>query len=168
MLCFEKQKFCRRKEGYGSGIIETRLCESDKFKYHFSPKKGMNEKIAEKYVLLIVIVVATLAVITLLSSVLTNEGSVTGAAVRGQIETLCKDSDGSNAERKGSVSVFYGSQFPDQCYDDKAASEDPVNNGRYLRETVCKNNEASYNVYDCGKNKCQYGACVGMGYTLIK
>lgn len=128
----------------------------------------MNEKAAEKWVLLIVIAVASLAVITLLSSVLTSEtADMTGAAVRGQITTLCKDSDAGNAERKGIVNVFYGSQFPDQCYTDKAATKEPVNNGRYLREMICDDNEVSYNVYDCGTNKCQYGACVGAGYTKM-
>ncbi len=131
----------------------------------------MDEKKAEWYVLLVVVAVASLAVITFFTSALTttsSDESLTGAAIVGQIAKLCKDSDGSNAERKGIVSVFYGSQFPDQCYDDKAASEDPVNNGRYLRETVCKDNEPSYKVYDCGKNKCQYGACVSIGYSLVK
>lgn len=130
----------------------------------------MDEKRAEFYVLLIVVAVGSLAILTFFTSSLTtsSDESLTGAAVVGQIATFCKDSDGNNAERKGIVNVFYGSQFPDQCYSDKAASEDPVNNGRYLRETVCKDNEPSYKVYDCGKNKCQYGACVSIGYSLVK
>ncbi|MEK6921443.1 MAG: hypothetical protein AABX82_06155, partial [Nanoarchaeota archaeon] len=89
----------------------------------------MNEKKAEWYVLLVVVAVASLAILTFFTSALTStssDESLTGAAVVGQIATLCKDSDGSNAEKKGVVSVFYGSQFPDQCYDDKAATEDPV------------------------------------------
>lgn len=128
----------------------------------------MNEKVAQKYILLIVLVVASLAVVTLLSSVLTAQGDMTGAVVKGAIATLCKDNDASNAENKGIVSVYYGSQFPDQCYTDKAAAEDPVNTGRYLREMICDDNEVSYTIYDCGKNKCQYGACVGSTYTVLK
>lgn len=131
----------------------------------------MNEKRVELYVLLLVVAVASLAILTFFTSSITTanaDESLTGAVVKGQIATLCKDSDAANAERKGIVSIFYGSQFPDQCYDDKAASEDPVNNGRYLRETICANNEPSYKVYDCGKNKCQYGACVSIGYSVVK
>ncbi len=125
----------------------------------------------EKCILLIVMAVASFAILTFFTLWITtaqSEESLTGAVVKGQITTLCKDSDGTNGERKGIVTVFYGSLFPDQCYDDKAASEDPVNNGRYLRETICKNNEPSYKIYDCGKNKCQYGACVSIGYFLVK
>ena len=131
----------------------------------------MDEKKAEWYVLLVVVGVASLAVLTFFTSALTttnSDESLTGAVVKGQIATLCKDSDGSNAEKKGVVSVFYGSLFPDQCYDDKAATEEPVNNGRYLREIVCVDNEPSYKVYDCGNNKCQYGACASIGYSLVK
>ena len=128
----------------------------------------MDEKVSRKYLLLIVVLVASLAVVTLLSSVLTTETAVTGAAVRGQIATLCKDSDASNAENKGIVNIYYGSQFPDQCYTDKTAAEDPVNAGRYLREMICDDNEVSYKVDDCGINKCQYGACVGSTYSVMK
>ena len=128
----------------------------------------MDEKVAQKYLLLIVVAVASLAVVTLLSSVLTGSADMTGAAVRGQIVTLCKDNDASNAENKGIVSIYYGSQFPDQCYTDKAAAEDPVNTGRYLREMICDDNDVSYKVYDCGTNKCQYGACVGSTSSLVK
>ncbi len=129
----------------------------------------MNEKVVQKYLLLIVIAVASLAVVTLLSSVLTTESAaVTGAAVRGEIMTLCKDNDGSNAENKGIVNVYYGSLFPDQCYMDEEASKDPVNTGRYLREMICDANEVSFKVYDCGTNKCQYGACVGSTYSVLE
>ncbi len=128
----------------------------------------MDEKVAQKYLLLIVVAVASLAVVTLLSSVLTAQGDMTGAVVKGAIKTLCKDNDASNAENKGIVNILYGSQFPDQCYTDKAAAEDPVNTGRYLREMICDNNEVSYKVYDCGINKCQYGACVGSTYAVLK
>ncbi|MBI5002196.1 hypothetical protein HZC31_02330 [Candidatus Woesearchaeota archaeon] len=128
----------------------------------------MDEKVVQKYLLLIVVAVASLAVVTLLSSVLTGSTDMTGAVVKGRIATLCKDNDASNAENKGIVSIFYGSQFPDQCYTDKAASEDPVNTGRYLREMICDVNDVSYKVYDCGTNKCQYGACVGSTYSLVK
>lgn len=129
----------------------------------------MNEKVAQKYLLLIVMVVASLAVVTLLSSVLTAESAdVTGAAVRGERETWCKDNDASNAKNSGFVYSLYGSKFSDQCYRDKEASKDPVNTGRYLREMVCDANEVSYKVYDCGTNKCQYGACVGSTYAVLK
>lgn len=129
----------------------------------------MDEKVAEKYVLAIVVAVASLAVVALLSSVLSAGSSdMTGAVVKGQIVTLCKDNDATNVENKGIVSIYYGSQFPDQCYTDKAAAESPVNTGRYLREMICEDNEVSYKVYDCGTNKCQYGACVGSSYSLVK
>ena len=60
----------------------------------------MDEKVSRKYLLLIVVLVASLAVVTLLSSVLTGSADVTGAAVREHIVTLCKDNDASNAENK--------------------------------------------------------------------
>ncbi|MEK6868468.1 MAG: hypothetical protein AABX98_06610 [Nanoarchaeota archaeon] len=131
----------------------------------------MNEKKAEWYVLLVVVAVASLAILTFFTSALTStrsDESLTGAAIITGRTTLCKDSDGINPERNGIVIELYGYRFPDQCYDDKATTKSPVNNGRYLRETICEDNEPFYKVYDCGKNKCQYGACVSIGYSLVK
>lgn len=126
----------------------------------------MNDKQAQKYVILIVVIIGILGLCALFTSVLNT--TVTGAAVRGKIATLCKDSDGMHTEKKGTVTVFYGSHFPDQCYTDKSASQNPVNKGSYVREYFCDNNEVSYAVYYCGANDCQYGACISSQSTRVK
>lgn len=129
----------------------------------------MEERQAHLGVLIIVLSVGILAILALCSTALTgtSDSSVTGAAVKGAIATLCKDADGLNAKHKGVAQVYYGSQFPDQCYDDIKTTKDPVNTGEYLREYVCENNEVTYHVYDCGNvNSCQFGACVAEYYKV--
>ncbi|MBI5073445.1 hypothetical protein HZA99_06530 [Candidatus Woesearchaeota archaeon] len=131
----------------------------------------MEERQAHFWVLVIVLFVGIIAILALFSTALTSisNGSVTGAAVKGAIATLCKDADGLNAKHKGVTQVFYGSQFPDQCYDDIKTTKDPVNTGQYLREYVCEKNEVAYHIYDCGSvNSCQFGACVGSEYYKVK
>lgn len=130
----------------------------------------MAEKHPSLAVVLFVGAVGIAAVLALLSSAILHAKSqdITGAAVRGQIATLCRDTDDTNPMKKGFVAVFYGSIFPDQCYEDKEAEEYPVNTGTYLREYVCEKNEVSYQIYDCGTNRCQYGACISPKYTLLE
>lgn len=130
----------------------------------------MAEKHPSLAVLLFVGAVGIAAVLALLSSAIlhTKSQDITGAVVKGQIATLCRDTDDTNPMKKGFVSVFYGSTFPDQCYGDAQAEETPKNTGTYLREYVCKKNEVSYKIYDCGKNRCQYGACITSKYSLVK
>ena len=125
---------------------------------------------AQKYIVLIVAVVGLFALLTLFSS---NSGNmdITGSAVReyyGKAE-LCKTGYYDTPMTKHFTKVLYGSQFPDQCYGehDKSATQDPTNNGRYLREYSCTDNEVTYKIYDCGKNNCQYGACIDNDYTLV-
>jgi len=127
----------------------------------------MNDKQAEKCVLLIVVIIGILGLCALFSSAVQNM-DVTGAAVRTGYTPVCADSDGLHAERKGFVSILYGSVFPDQCYTYKTASEYPVNKGTYLREYYCDGDDVSYYVYYCGTNDCQYGACISTKYTLVK
>ncbi len=131
----------------------------------------MEERSAHLGVLIVVLCVGALAILALCSSALntSSDASVTGAAVKGAIATLCKDTDGSNVEHKGTVQIHYGSNFPDQCYDDIKTTKSPANTGEYLREYVCLDNEVSYHVYDCGGvSSCQYGACVGSEYYKVK
>ncbi len=131
----------------------------------------MEERSAHFGVLVIVLSVGILAILALCATSLsgTSESSVTGAAVKGAIATLCKDADGINAKHKGTVQIHYGSNFPDQCYSDIATTKDPVNSGQYLREYVCEKNEVTYHVYDCGSlSGCQFGACVGSEYYKVK
>ncbi len=128
----------------------------------------MEEKQVSLSVLIIVLSVALIAIFALFSTLHIGVSlDLTGAAVKGQIAVLCKDTDGSNPEKNGIVNIFYGSRFPDQCYNDKEAKEDPTNNGQFLREYKCENNEVTFDVYECSKNKCQYGVCVGSSSTLL-
>jgi hypothetical protein len=125
----------------------------------------MNSKKNEKYVLLIVVVIGLLGLCALFSSAL-QHADVTGAAIRKPFNVLCSDSDDNHPERKGAVKIHYGSQFFDQCYIDKTASENPSNIGTYLREYICDGDSVSYTIYSCGTNKCQYGACIGEAKKL--
>ncbi len=129
----------------------------------------MVEKREHLYILLTVGVVGIFALAALFSAELAHTGgeSVTGAAVKGTIATLCKSVYYDTPMKKATTQVFYGSQFPDQCYDDSSASELPTNRGRYLREYFCENNEVAYRVFDCGKNKCHYGACIDTSYIQL-
>ncbi len=128
----------------------------------------MNDKQAQKYILFIVAIIGVLGLCALFTAVLDSDSTdVTGAAIRGQIATLCTDSDGMHPEKKGTVNIFYGSQFPDQCYTDKDASLNPVNKGNYVREYYCENNDVTYAVYSCGTNDCQYGACISTQSTRV-
>lgn len=136
----------------------------------FSRETAMAEKHSSLAVLLFVGVVGIAAILALLSSAILHAKSqdLTGAVVRGQIATLCRDTDDTTPTKKGFVSIFYGSIFPDQCYGDADAEETPKNTGTYLREYVCEKNEVSYQIYDCGTNKCQSGACISPRYTLLE
>lgn len=131
----------------------------------------MKERSAHLGVLVIVLSVGILGILALCATSLSNssESSVTGAAVKGAIATLCKDADGVNAKHKGITQVYYGSQFPDQCYTDIKTTKNPANTGQYLREYICENNKVAYHVYDCNNvNGCQFGACVGSEYYQVK
>ncbi|MFA6888298.1 MAG: hypothetical protein WC254_02270 [Candidatus Woesearchaeota archaeon] len=127
----------------------------------------MNDKHAEKYVLLIVVIIGILGLCALFSSTIQNT-NITGAAIQTAYTPICSDNDGLHAERKGSVSILYGSVFPDQCYTDKTASEYPVNKGNYLREYYCNGEDVNYQIYYCGTNDCQYGACISTQYSLVE
>lgn len=123
--------------------------------------------------LLAVSIVAIAAIGVLFLSIFSGGTSMennglTGAAVKGQIATLCKDTDSSNPMKKGYVTVFFGSTYPDQCYGDEKAEKTPKNTGTYLKEYVCEDNTVSYKIYSCGTNKCQYSACVTNKYSLVE
>jgi hypothetical protein len=134
----------------------------------------MNANQEHLYILFIVGVVGVFALVTIFSfaikvapgeaaAVDDDEGvDIIGAAVRTWqgTSTLCKSTYYDTPLRKGVTQVLRGSQFPDQCYDDKEVSEEPTNNGRYLREYYCDNNEVAYRVFDCGSSECQFGACI--------
>lgn len=129
----------------------------------------MEQKQEQAYILMTVGIVGLFALATLFSVGLSDSGSqtITGAAVKGAIGTLCKSTYYDTPLKKSTTQVFYGSQFPDQCYDDSSVSQSPTNKGRYLREYFCEENEVTYRIYDCGKNKCQYGACIDNSYILV-
>ncbi len=127
----------------------------------------MNDKQAEKYVIFIVVMIGVLGLCALFSSAVHN-ADVTGAAIRKPFGAVCTDTDDNHPERKGFVKIHYGSQFPDQCYTDEIASENPANIGKYLREYYCNGEYVAYHIYDCGINDCQYGACTSTKYTLVK
>jgi len=125
---------------------------------------------AQKYVVFIVAAVALFALMTLFSD---NVGTpdITGLAVvewKGKAE-LCKTGYYDTPMTKGYTEILYGSRYPDQCYGnhDKSATQDPTNNGRYLREYTCVDNNVAYDIYDCGKNNCQFGACINNDYTRV-
>ncbi|PIN79852.1 hypothetical protein COV16_02045 [Candidatus Woesearchaeota archaeon CG10_big_fil_rev_8_21_14_0_10_34_8] len=128
----------------------------------------MDDKQERFYVLLIVSIIGVFALGALFSNALPSS-DVTGAAVRtweGKAE-LCKTPYYDSPMTNKITQVLYGSQYPDYCYNDKEASEEPTNNGRYLREYTCENNKIAYHVYDCGSNNCQYGACINDNYKLL-
>ena len=129
----------------------------------------MEERSAHLGVLIVVLCVGALAILTLCSTVLSSDSSVTGAVVKGKLATFCKDSDGVNPIHTGLVQVLLGSRFPDQCYSDVKTTKSPMNTGEYLREYVCEDNEVSYHVYDCGGvSSCQYGACASVEYHKVR
>lgn len=139
------------------------------FKQEEHSKRYMGKKQEHLYILMVVGVVGLFALATLFSVGLTGFGSesMTGAAVKGTIATLCKSTYYDTPMKKSTTQVLYGSQFPDKCYDDSSVSKSPTNKGRYLREYFCEENEVAYRVFDCGKNKCQYGACIDNSYVQL-
>ncbi len=94
---------------------------------------------------------------------------ITGAAILTAKEKAawCKTAYYDKPTSKGITHQLYGSQWPDQCYEDRSAVAGPTNNGRYLREYSCEDNEITFTVYDCGSNKCQFGACITSNYVKL-
>jgi hypothetical protein len=137
----------------------------DIFIYLFFQKKNMKAEQEHMYVLFIVGIVGLFALGAILSyaiklSPVSESDDLTGAAVitHTALAQRCTTAYYDTIEQRG-VTQYAGSQFMDYCYDDKAATE-PTNNGRYLREYGCFNNEVSVSIHDCGANKCQFGACI--------
>ena len=116
----------------------------------------------------IVVIVGFIAILAMAAPYQSISSSLTGNAVKGAIATLCRDGDGSNPLTNDVVNVYYGTRFPDQCYTDRSTTQNPVNTGRYLREYVCQSNDVFYEIYDCGSNNCQYGACATVKYRLLQ
>jgi hypothetical protein len=103
---------------------------------------------------------------------------LTGAAVRGYAyEKSCYADYYNDPNKKGAVriksvynnpetgrltKVAGGTTYSDQCYTDVEDMGSYDNNGRYLRQHFCADDfTLDYQWFDCGENRCQFGACVG-------